>query len=193
MSPKTNEQFAAMRRESQQKIEAAALQLFAQRGFHNTSILAIARAAGVSKGLLYNYYQSKEDLLNSLIGHAIDEHTPQMEQLLESAASPFTKIKAIIEASLSMVQANRHYWKLLTTLALQADVMQQVQHNLQHSKHVMMEAIIALFAQMGYAAPEQEARLFGASLDGLMLHYLSSDGSYPLASMQHYLIQKYQP
>lgn len=51
---------------NQQKIEAAALRLFIQRGFHGTSVRDIAGAAGVSLGNIYNYYRTKEQLFASL-------------------------------------------------------------------------------------------------------------------------------
>ena len=52
---------------NQEKIEAAALRLFIQRGFYGTSVRDIAKGAGVSLGNLYNYYRTKEQLFNSLV------------------------------------------------------------------------------------------------------------------------------
>ncbi|PLX21155.1 MAG: hypothetical protein C0599_08290 [Salinivirgaceae bacterium] len=46
-----------------EKIVDAAITLFGENGFHNTSISQIAKNAGVSKGLMYNYFESKEELL----------------------------------------------------------------------------------------------------------------------------------
>ena len=40
-----------------------ALQHFANKGFHATTIYHIAEHAGISKGLMYNYFNSKEELL----------------------------------------------------------------------------------------------------------------------------------
>jgi AcrR family transcriptional regulator len=193
MSPKTNEQFAAMRRESQQKIEAAALQLFAEKGFHNTSISAIAKAAGISKGLLYNYYDSKEDLLDSLIDHAIDDNSEEIEAFLESALPPFEKIRAITEAAVQMVVSDPSYWKLLTALALQQDVITHLKESLDQKKAEMIRMATVIFEQMGYAEPEKEAYLYGSSMDGLMLHYLSLGDQYPMEEMSNYLIEKYKP
>ncbi len=44
----------------------AALRLFADRGYHDTSVQAVTDAAGVAKGLFYHYFDSKEDLLDDL-------------------------------------------------------------------------------------------------------------------------------
>lgn len=47
-------------------ILGAALVLFAQKGFHGTSVPDIARSAGVGAGTIYRYFDSKEGLVNSL-------------------------------------------------------------------------------------------------------------------------------
>jgi AcrR family transcriptional regulator len=48
------------------EIEAAAMELFVERGFHGTTVPEIARRAAVGTGTLYLYHESKTDLLNSL-------------------------------------------------------------------------------------------------------------------------------
>ena len=47
-------------------IMKAALKLFTERGFHGTSTAQISREAGVATGTLFNYFPTKEDLINSL-------------------------------------------------------------------------------------------------------------------------------
>ncbi len=47
-------------------IEAAALQLFATRGFHGTSVPDLASAAGVGAGTIYRHFDSKEGVVNAL-------------------------------------------------------------------------------------------------------------------------------
>jgi AcrR family transcriptional regulator len=57
---------AALRR---RQILEAATRLFAQRGYHATSIRDVHRAVGVSDGLLYHYFPSKVDLLHAVLEH----------------------------------------------------------------------------------------------------------------------------
>ena len=47
-------------------IMEAALKLFTERGFHGTSTAQISKDAGVATGTLFNYFPTKEDLINSL-------------------------------------------------------------------------------------------------------------------------------
>ena len=63
MSPKTSGQFKEIRADKKQLIIDTALNLFANKGYHASSISMIAKEAKISKGLMYNYFDSKEALL----------------------------------------------------------------------------------------------------------------------------------
>ena len=62
MSPRTPDQIAEVKKEKRLIIENAALEVFAEDGYHHASVSKIAKKAGVSKGLMYNYFHNKEDL-----------------------------------------------------------------------------------------------------------------------------------
>ena len=55
------------------------MELFIRQGYHATSISDVAQRAGVSKGLLYNYYEGKEDLLATMVEARIREVVEVME------------------------------------------------------------------------------------------------------------------
>ncbi len=54
--------FEQISEEKQQRVLKEAAKLFAERGFSATDVAELAKRAGVSKGSLYNYFESKEDL-----------------------------------------------------------------------------------------------------------------------------------
>jgi AcrR family transcriptional regulator len=67
--------------EQRERIVAAALNLFSQRGYAETSNAQIARAAGLrSTGLLYYYFPKKRDLLQAVL----ERHAPPLQLLEES-------------------------------------------------------------------------------------------------------------
>ena len=79
MAPRSDEQFEAMRQQTIDKINGSALKLFSEFGYKNTSVAAIAKEAGISKGLIYNYYKSKEDVLVGVLGSGrfcLAQHSP---------------------------------------------------------------------------------------------------------------------
>ena len=53
MSPRTEQQFEAIREERKEQIKRVALEVVFEEGFQNASISKIAQKAGISKGLLY--------------------------------------------------------------------------------------------------------------------------------------------
>jgi len=55
------------------KILAAAEVLLAERGFYGLSMKALADSAGVAAGTIYRYFENKEDLINQLHQHVIEE------------------------------------------------------------------------------------------------------------------------
>src|ERR1043165_9676307 len=66
------------------EVVQAALRLFVERGFAATKLEDVARAAGVSKGLPYLYFRSKEDLFKAVIAEAILEPLTLGEQFVAS-------------------------------------------------------------------------------------------------------------
>ncbi|MEW5872493.1 MAG: TetR/AcrR family transcriptional regulator [Chloroflexota bacterium] len=65
-SARSQRQIAARQRQVAARLEQildAASRLFAEKGFHRTTTKEIAEAAGLSEGTLYNYFESKNDLL----------------------------------------------------------------------------------------------------------------------------------
>ncbi len=96
---RTKEQNERMTMATRKKIMEAGLVLFAQKGFALTNIKDIAEAAGISTGLIYRHFSSKEDLFNSLIANTIEELN-KFVQILDSYDSPK---QAIVEMTASLV------------------------------------------------------------------------------------------
>ncbi|HYD07917.1 MAG TPA: TetR/AcrR family transcriptional regulator [Reyranella sp.] len=65
------------------EITQAALELFVTRGFAATKLDDVARAAGVSKGLPYVYFKSKEELFKAVIAEAIGDPLVRANEFVE--------------------------------------------------------------------------------------------------------------
>ena len=72
-------------REARDELLAAALKVFARRGYGQAGVDEIAAAAGYSKGALYWHFSGKEELLMALLEERIDARMREMVALLESA------------------------------------------------------------------------------------------------------------
>ncbi|MEV0083689.1 TetR/AcrR family transcriptional regulator [Saccharopolyspora sp. NPDC050642] len=97
--PRTAEQYAAMRSDTHEKIQAAAIGLFARKGFAATSVRDIAQAAEISTGLMYRHYATKEALFDDLASQAADglaRVTAAFEQAIEQEAPPAEPIREFV-------------------------------------------------------------------------------------------------
>jgi AcrR family transcriptional regulator len=81
------------------RILHAALRLFAEYGFHGTSIRDIAAEVGINSATLYAHYPAKERILADLvlIGHQ-ELHSRLQEALVESAGDPAAQLAALVRA-----------------------------------------------------------------------------------------------
>ena len=90
---------------TKQAILAAALKLFAEKGFYNTSTRAISRKAGIAEGTLFNYFETKEDLALYFFEREMDEVIEWFEgnPRMKRADLP-EKLFAIIQHSLERLE-----------------------------------------------------------------------------------------
>lgn len=86
--PRTPEQYEAMRAATRDKIQNAAISLFTRKGFAATSVQDIARAAGISTGLMYRHYRTKDDLFGALIDQAADGLDAVIESFRSDRSAP---------------------------------------------------------------------------------------------------------
>ncbi|MCG5212737.1 TetR/AcrR family transcriptional regulator [Streptosporangium sp. KLBMP 9127] len=78
-----------------------ATRLFAERGFESTSVQEIVAAAGVTKGAMYHYFDSKDDLLKEIYGRVL---RMQMERLARFADGPGTVTTRLHAAAADVVR-----------------------------------------------------------------------------------------
>ncbi len=188
--PRTTEQNKLLREQTSKKILEAALEQFAKKGFHGTSMNDIAKAAGVSKGLAYNYFQSKKHLLETLL-NLFNEMSAEFEQVIEKSNDPYEKIKLLINYSFKYVEEREDYWLLYMSLVFQPDVMKsamKVIDQIYDSFYKMLENIFKDIGLKNYVA---EARIYGALFDGIFLGYFVNKEKYPLEKVRKQFLKKY--
>ncbi|HEY5692628.1 MAG TPA: TetR/AcrR family transcriptional regulator [Cyclobacteriaceae bacterium] len=189
MSPRTTAKNEEIRQESMKKIMNAAFSLIASQGYGSTSISQIAAEAGVSKGLLYNYFESKEDLLEKLVSTAMSEGDEVIEKLI--TYDPAVTLKNMFEWFFRELRERPEYWRLMTELTFRIDKFNFV-HEMATEKMKGYTLFIAdLLRQLNFPNPEDEAKLIGALFDGIGIQYLVIKEDYPLADMERFLILKY--
>jgi len=189
MSPKTAKQNKEIRQLSVANILEAAFVLMARNGYESTSIAQIAKQAGVSKGLLYNYFDSKKELLVALVNNAMDEGDQLMDQL--DTNEPKKALESIITLFFQDLTARPEHWRLMTELTFKIDKFEFIHEILTNKINEYVSVLESLLRGIGYENPTEEARLIGSLFDGIGVHYLVMREDYPIASMKAFLIKKY--
>ena len=188
MSPRTAIQNEQIRADRKHKIMDAAFNLIAKNGYEAASIAMIAKNAGVSKGLLYNYFESKEELVKAIVFGAIEAGDNVVDESMDS--NPSTTLKNIFRWFFKEMRERPDHWKLITELTFKIEKFDFV-HDIVTSKMTEYVALVeALLIQAGHENPRNEARVISAILDGIGFHALMMD-DYPLDEMEEYLLKKY--
>lgn len=177
MSPRTKEQFENIRLERKQQILDAALNIFAKNGYYKASISQIAKEASISKGLLYNYFQNKEELLIEVMSNGIKYLLRGYGQKSDKSAKE--QLQKMIEQSFDMMDEDQKHWQLYFSTMMQTEVQALVMEEMMVTLMPVFENLAAIFGELGFGTPLQEAQLFGAMLDGFGMNYLINPQAFP--------------
>lgn len=186
--PRTKEQFEDIRSQRIELIENIAMHCFAEKGFHNTTISYIAKEAGISTGLTYNYFSSKEDLLKSIYLKGVKKaFSPLMEKALAEG-----KFKDFIEHIFNEVESNKEFWKLYFIVISQPDTMSQFQAYVLEILMPILTSITGYFKSKGVEEPELETQFLFSTLDGISINFLFNSDHYPLQKIKQKLLKNYE-
>ena len=100
-----------------QKLEfilRTAARIFAEKGYHSTTMRDISRETGVSLSGLYYYCKSKEELLFLIQDNCFGRVLERLEERLKETTGPVEKLRLVIENHLSFFAANMSEMKVLS-------------------------------------------------------------------------------
>lgn len=183
MSPRTEAQFEEIRKKRKSHIMESALEIFAQDGYHKSSIAKIARTANISKGLLYNYFESKEDLLLQIIV-AGTERIHGVFKDIEDELDTEEELKIFIKGGIEIIKNDPHFYKLMFTVLLQSEALDAMKNNYDRVMGGLMEDIAYYFKAKGDPYPMEKAFLLGAVMDGVGLQYILSPKAFDLERLE---------
>ena len=92
--------------EKRNKIIDAGYQLFCEKGFHNTNTAEIARLAGVSTGIVYNYFKDKKDIFLYVIEAYENSITSPIYDLISKMEKPIDLHAALRSCIISLTESH---------------------------------------------------------------------------------------
>jgi len=190
MSPRTPKQFEAIREQKRSRILDAALELFAHVGYHNASISKIAGKANISKGLVYNYFESKEAIVREILNSGIDQMLNLLDVNRDGVLDP-DEIESFIDQMFKHLKENREFWMLYFNISLQPEIYPLVKEKIDELAQPLMNQAVSYFSRAGFENPQGETLIFAAQLDGIGFHYIMDPDEYPVEMVKKLLLERY--
>ncbi len=95
------------------RILVSALNIFAEKGFQDATISEISKAAGVSDATVYEYFNSKEELLFAIPEEITEHSIKETERVLPYLRGAETKLRAIVQGYVTTYENNPQYSNLI--------------------------------------------------------------------------------
>lgn len=188
MSPRTPEQFEEMRESRRKQIMDSALKLFASEGYSHCSISQLAKHAGISKGLMYNYFESKEALLLALIENGMNEVMTLLDPNMDGKLNP-NEVEGFIRKFFHSMNENLQFWSLFLGVVLQPGVKAYLEDKpfgnvMEHFAPKLLD----YFKEMGYEDPMLELLTISAMIEGYgsLLLFIESGENFPPETLRKY-------
>jgi AcrR family transcriptional regulator len=161
-----------------EKIIRHAAELFAKQGFEGTTIRQIATKAGVATGLLYSYYDNKEDLLRTIFLEGLSEVRRAYEKLANQPSG--TIISSVVRQSLKLIKNHQEFWRLFYAVRMQPAVLRSIELDLSEWTGYVMSELTRYFKTAGAHDPAARAHILYSMLDGVSQHYVMAPSAYPV-------------
>ena len=188
--PKTETQFQKIRDKRKEVIVDAALELFATEGYHSTSIAKIAKKVDISKGLVYNYFKGKEDLLIKVVENAAKDVYKYFD-LNNDGVLQDSEMEEFINGTFQMLQEKIHFWRLYLSFAFNPQIFEIITRNIPAKSEKIVEMLVNYFRRQGVNDPMGETMYFASVLKGITIQYIMTPEQYPLEEMKKRLLAQF--
>ncbi|MCA1026573.1 TetR/AcrR family transcriptional regulator [Cytobacillus sp. FSL W7-1323] len=173
--PRFNDaQLESIREERKEQIMKAAMKVFAENGIKLTKISMIAKEAGISHGLVYHYFQSKEEVLFESLewSVALGESQAFLEKLKQEERTPVQKIHKF--TTFALTSGSNHVFRVIQHLEHSENVPQHILAVYKNIGQMYIEFFLPIFIegqQLGEIMagdPEELVGLFLTVISGIM-------------------------
>lgn len=120
--------------------------MFARHGFARTKTSMIASAAGISEGLIYRYFESKDVLYAAIVEELLRDAASEIDDRRELPGTPYEQIKALTRNMLD--EENKFAFMLILKARKSDDLPPQVARLFeQYSPDTMIDRLLPVFVQ----------------------------------------------
>lgn len=183
MTPLNEYQLDQIHDERKEQIKKAALKVFARHGIGGTKMSMIAAQAGISQGLSYRYFSSKEELFTELIQEALEEADISVKRMDHLPGTPTEQIRNLTIAMLD--GSNTDSFLLIRQAQTSEGVPEKAKQMIeQYSSQDTIDQLVPIFIKGQEAGefcsgdPQRLLFLYLSVITGLMLQEVPGDENY---------------
>ena len=165
------EAFDRISEKRQNEILEIAIEEFSSKGYNNANINIIAKNAGISIGLMYKYFATKEDLFLTCISRGMVILQETLETILKSPNKLLKKAELVIRATCELSREYKNYIKLYNEITAEKDGERAVAFakEIESQPSRFYITAIAQALASGDVRQDLNPRLFAFFLDNLLL------------------------
>ncbi len=155
---------------TREAIIKAAIELFSKQSYSKASIEEIASRAGVSKGAIFHYFNSKIDLAEAVMRNILSTIEQKVDEIMLSSSDDREKIRKLVDLTIEYAQMNKDK---LSSLEFISEICKELSKN---NKYGFIEEfykkirtkISNILKKAGVLRDELRATLFMITLNGLI-------------------------
>jgi AcrR family transcriptional regulator len=121
MTPRSLKKFQDLRDEKKNLIMNVALEHFANHGYHHSTMRQISKNAGISNGLIYNYFKSKEELLAEIINRSMIDFSNHFGPDNDGNLTELD-FELFVRKYFQILREKLTFWRMFFQLIIQKDV-----------------------------------------------------------------------
>ncbi|HNC94637.1 MAG TPA: TetR/AcrR family transcriptional regulator [Myxococcota bacterium] len=166
----------------------SALLCFAEHGFEGTSIRKIATRAGLSLGLLYHYFPSKEALLQALFAQSVELIQGCFLEVAEEQ-DPRRRLELLLRVSFRVMKEHRDFYRVSYGVRMQPGVVAGLSEQILLWNTALHDQFLELLEAAAVPDASTRAFLLISALDGACQQYVLHPDFFPLDAVGELLLR----
>jgi len=175
--------------ERKDQIVRATVECITRFGYHNFSMQDVARAAGVSKGIIHYYFLNKDELMMSVLDKVAGDIERVLSADMQTTEDPAKKMEVFIKICFDVVKNTKEYYQVNMDFWTQINQKPEVRSVIaKHYAQFRQTASSVIEDGMKSGAfrktdPQEHAAFIIATIDGVSLQWLFDESVFDYENM----------